>query len=125
MNNSLDDAGKEISPKTCSSTYWPLPIGKLAVAFYSVKVPETETFWRVLSVTLLKQAQKYYLILSKFLDVPGGSDSKEFAFAAAAAKSLKSCLTLCDPIDGSPPGSTIPGILQARTLEKNPPLEDS
>ena len=37
--------------------------------------------------------------------------------AAAAAKSLQSCLTLCDPINGSPPGSTIPGILQARTLE--------
>ena len=38
-------------------------------------------------------------------------------YAAAAAKSLQSCLTLCDPIDGSPPGSPIPGILQARTLE--------
>ena len=37
--------------------------------------------------------------------------------AAAAAKSLQLCLTLCDPIDGSPPGSPIPGILQARTLE--------
>ena len=37
--------------------------------------------------------------------------------AAAAAKSLQLCLTLCDPIDGSPPGSAIPGILQARTLE--------
>ena len=37
--------------------------------------------------------------------------------AAAAAKLLQSCLTLCDPIDGSPPGSPIPGILQARTLE--------
>ena len=36
---------------------------------------------------------------------------------AAAAKSLQSCLTLCDPIDRSPPGSAIPGILQARTLE--------
>ena len=35
----------------------------------------------------------------------------------AAAKSLQSCPTLCDPIDGSPPDSTIPGILQARTLE--------
>ena len=34
-----------------------------------------------------------------------------------AAKSLQSCPTLCDPIDGSPPGSPIPGILQARTLE--------
>ena len=38
--------------------------------------------------------------------------------AAAAAKSLWSCLTLCDPIDGSPPGSPIPGILQARTQER-------
>ena len=37
--------------------------------------------------------------------------------AAAAAKLLQSCLTLCDPIDGSPPGSAIPGTLQARTLE--------
>ena len=36
-----------------------------------------------------------------------------FAAAAAAAKSLQSCLTLCNPIDGSPPGSTAPGILQA------------
>ena len=37
--------------------------------------------------------------------------------AAAIAKLLQSCLTLCDPIDGSPPGSAFPGILQARTLE--------
>ena len=36
---------------------------------------------------------------------------------AAAAKALQSCLTLCNPIDGSPPGPAIPGILQARTLE--------
>ena len=39
------------------------------------------------------------------------------AAAAAAAKSRQSCPTLCDPIDGSPPGSPVPGILQARTLE--------
>ena len=39
------------------------------------------------------------------------------AAAAAAAKSLQSCPTLCDSIDGSPPGSPVPGILQARTLE--------
>ena len=37
--------------------------------------------------------------------------------AATAAKSLQSCPTLCDPIDGSPPGSSVHGILQARTLE--------
>ena len=42
---------------------------------------------------------------------------RESCTAAAAAKSLQSCPTLCDPIDGSPPGSAVPGILQARTLE--------
>ena len=46
------------------------------------------------------------------MDFPDGA-----AAAAAAAKSLQSCPTLCDPIDGSPPGSPVPGILQARTLE--------
>ena len=49
------------------------------------------------------------------------SGSKNFAetlvAAATAAKSLQSCPTLCDPTDGSPPGSAVPGILQARTLE--------
>ena len=39
------------------------------------------------------------------------------SYIYTAAKSLQSCPTLCDPIDGSPPGSPIPGILQARTLE--------
>ena len=48
---------------------------------------------------------------------PIHEDSTLIAAAAAAAKSLQSCLTLCDPIDGSPPGSPVPGILQARTLE--------
>ena len=40
-----------------------------------------------------------------------------YVVAAAAAKSLQSCPTLCDPIDGSPPSSPVPRILQARTLE--------
>ena len=44
-------------------------------------------------------------------------DLQDLLAAAAAAKSLQSCPTLCDPIDGSPPGSPVPGILQARTLE--------
>ena len=43
--------------------------------------------------------------------------STSLVIAAAAAKSLQSCPTLCDPIDGSPPGPTVPGILQARSLE--------
>ena len=46
-----------------------------------------------------------------FLSSDTGNETKY------SAKSLQSCPTLCDPIDGSPPGSPIPGILQARTLE--------
>ena len=49
-----------------------------------------------------------YLLIQSFL--------YQYA-AAAAAKSRQSCLTLCDPMDGTPPGSPIPGILQSRTLE--------
>ena len=48
---------------------------------------------------------------------PGFYLQLHFHIAAAAAKSLQSCPTLCDPIDGSPPGSPVPGILQARVLE--------
>ena len=51
-----------------------------------------------------------------FTTKPPGTTSYE-GYAAAAAKLLQLCLTLGDPIDGSPPGSPVPGILQARTLE--------
>ena len=63
---------------------------------------------------------------SVFIPIPKKGNAKEcsnyhtvalISYIAAAAKSLQSCLTLCDHIDGSPPGSTVPGILQARTLE--------
>ena len=56
------------------------------------------------TVALHNQLQGYWVILS-------------VSYTAAAAKSLQLCLTLCDPTDGSPPGSPVPGILQARTLE--------
>ena len=49
-----------------------------------------------------------------FITCPGKIQDES---AAATAKSLQSCPTLCDPIDGSPPGFPVPGILQARTLE--------
>ena len=49
--------------------------------------------------------------------VPSICSAAAAAAAAAAAKSLQSCPTLCDPIDGSPPGFPVPGTLQARTLE--------
>ena len=51
------------------------------------------------------------------LENPCKTISTVTAAAAAAAKLLQLCPTLCDPIDGSPPGSPVPGILQARTLE--------
>ena len=51
-----------------------------------------------------------------FSDISGRKIT-EGHYAAAAAKLLQSCPTLCDPVDGSPPGSPVPGILQARTLE--------
>ena len=59
---------------------------------------------------------------------PASLMSLALAAAAASAKSLQSCPTLCDPIDGSPPGSPVPGILQARTLEWLPfpsPMHES
>ena len=53
----------------------------------------------------------------KLKDTYSWKESYDQPAAAAAAKWLQSCLTLCDPIDGNPPGSSVPGILQARTLE--------
>ena len=61
-------------------------------------------FWYIWSLTTI------YLI-------PHSCLNPSVAAAAAAAKLLQSCPTLCDPIDSSPPGSPVPGILQARTLE--------
>ena len=58
--------------------------------------------------------KKPWCFISK---VMGIRFSEQLTGCAAAAKSLQSCPTLCDPIDGSPPGSPVPGILQARTLE--------
>ena len=62
---------------------------------------------------------------SVFIPIPNKGNAKECSnflktessLSHAAAKSLQSCLTLCNPIDSSPPGSPVPGILQAKTLE--------
>ena len=55
-----------------------------------------------------------YKIKEPFYKWPKGTGDAQ---SSAAAKSLQSCPTLCDPTDGSPTGSPVPGILQARTLE--------
>ena len=69
------------------------------------------------SRTQLKWLSSHILTIDKHLLSTRYSSKTLHELAAAAAKSLQSCLTLCDPIDGSPPGSSVPGILQARTLE--------
>ena len=67
---------------------------------------------------VLEKAEEPEIKLPTFLGSPKKQESsRKTSAAAAAAKSLQSCPTLCDPIDGSPPGSPVPGILQARTLE--------
>ena len=68
-----------------------------------------EHFW--ISPNEVEEARVYYTKWSK------SEREKQVSYAAAAAKSLQSCPTLCNPIDGSPPGFPVPGILQARTLE--------
>ena len=72
--------------------------------------------WRVKFYTLFhRNVPVWYVVIFMFgrrTQYCGSGDK-----GAAAAKSLQSCPTLCDPIDGSPPGSPVPGILQARTPE--------
>ena len=65
-------------------------------------------YWCCLAWLMMAKESRYrnYILINQFVDP-----------AAAAAKSLQSCPTLCDPIDGLLPGSPVPGILQARTLE--------
>ena len=65
---------------------------------------------------MLSFTLKFFIHLELNFDVHLRQGFNTF-FAAAAAKSLQLCLTLCNPIDSSPPGSPVPGILQARTLE--------
>ena len=68
-------------------------------------------------MTILNEAYRTMVFaMFSILNIFFKRRSRCFA-AAAAAKSLQSCPTLCDPIDGLPPGSPVPGILQARTLE--------
>ena len=73
----------------------------------AIKVTKGALVWETLSITHLKA-----IFPSFFL-----TDKDYLPLYAAVAKSHQQCPTLCNPIDGSPPGSPVPGILQARTLE--------
>ena len=64
-----------------------------------------------------EEVEQFYEDLQDFLELTSRKDVLFIIGAAAAAKSLQSCPTLCDPRDSTPPGSPVPGILQARTLE--------
>ena len=73
--------------------------------------------WELLDY--ISSSLKVLVQLASEVEAVFGAESLtcELFAAAAAAKSLQSCLTLCNPMDCSPPGSPVPGILQARTLE--------
>ena len=90
---------EEISKDTFDRFHYILPIDKISNE--NIK-------------TLEKQANDQ-TILGKKMQI--AAETIEPITAAVAAKSLQSCLTLCDPTDSSPPGSPVPRILQARTLE--------
>ena len=88
------------------------------------KWEELETALTIVTIALVGQNRAVYKPvpakdnLMTMIDLEPCLDGEwVLAAAAAAAKSLQLCPTLCDPIDGSPSGSTVPGILQARTLE--------
>ena len=78
--------------------------------------PWTAACQASLYITISQSLFKFTSIESVMPSTISSSDSNNNA-ATAAAKLLQSCPTLCDPINGSPPGSPVPGILQARTLE--------
>ena len=94
----------------CVNPVFPLVLRLLTqFSFMILKLSENLYFPKDISLNLFedKILLQEHLCKSKIIIV----------YAAAAAKSLQSCPTLCDLIDGGPPGSPVPGILQARTLE--------
>ena len=91
---------------------------------YSAIIKRSFSFSSLSAIRVVSSAYLRVLIFLLAILIPAcASSSPAFlmmysaAAATATAKSLQSCPTLCDPIDSSPPGSPVPGILQARTLE--------
>ena len=103
-------AGQEATVRTGHGTTDWFQIGKV-VRQGCILSPCLFNFYAeyIMRNTGLEEAQAGIKVAGRTID--------NLRYADAAAKLLQSCLTLCDPIEGSPPGSPVPGILQARTLE--------
>ena len=86
---------------------------------FNITYEDTDSMLRNRSRKLQTNSPKasFFLTIRIFLIFKLTAFKNQHAAAAAAAKSLQLCPTLCDPRDGSPPGSSVPGILQARILE--------
>ena len=82
---------------------------------FSLSINPSKEIPGLISFTL--EPRKYYFFYHVVKILQLNVQKLPTSMPAAAAKSLQSCPTLCDPIDGSPPGSPVPGILQAITLE--------
>ena len=101
--------------------------------FSVINEAEVDVFWKSLAFLMIQRMLAIWSLAPlPFLNPVWPSGSSQFTYCwslawrilsitllvcAAAAKLLQSCLTLCDPIDSGPPGSAVPGILQARTVE--------
>ena len=83
---------------------------------FPIYMPWSDGTW-CQSVFLMLSLLWLFIFLPAILIPACASSSPTFHMMYSAAKSLQSCPTLCNPIDSSPPGPTVPGILQARTLE--------
>ena len=95
-----------------ASMEWCWHLNTSSLAFlHSMACPffETRSKGLLQQIGFLREHCEFMLLIPQSLNI--------FAFVAAAAKSLQLCLTLCNPVDGSPRGSSAPGILQARTLQ--------
>ena len=112
------------SEESCNDTiiklYPLLPIQCHFQCYVVVKSHGVATFLRLCRATQYFPKFKRKVHSSNLPKVDPWLCTQSLTAAAAAAKSLQSCPTLCNPIDGSPPGSPIPGILQARTLSRLP-----
>ena len=93
------------------------PCGSSLSSYCHLCYPWSWVFAPVNTKVLGSILKSQFLLTSPDLCVNFLLTFMKFLSLLAAAKSLQSCLTLCNPIDGSPPGSPIPGILRARTLE--------